>query len=124
MPVAGGAENVVVASAVGRNFAITRNGIYYMRRRRADETGPALDVYRFDTGKTKTIANFGFNVEAGLAISPDEKQGRYAPTKSRCPTHRSITRAVTSAWRKITAGTKTALAYCFRLLVSDGLHGN
>src|SRR4051812_27930389 len=77
MPVAGGAENVVVASAVGRNFAITRNGIYYMRRRRADEMGPALDVYRFDTGKTKTIASFGFNVEAGLAISPDEKRVLY-----------------------------------------------
>jgi Tol biopolymer transport system component len=78
MPVAGGAENVVVAAeAVGRNFAITRSGIYYMRRMRAGETGPVVDVYRFDTGKTKTIATFGFNVEMGLAVSPDEKRVLY-----------------------------------------------
>ena len=78
MPLTGGAENVVVAAeAVGRSFAVTRDNIYYFRRMHFGETGPAIDVYRFNTGKTKTIATFGFNLEMGLAVSPDEKRLLY-----------------------------------------------
>lgn len=76
MPVAGGAEKVVVSVAGGgRNFAVTGNGIYFLRR---GATAPVVAVYRFHTGKTESVATLGAHLSMGLAVSPDEKRILYS----------------------------------------------
>jgi hypothetical protein len=76
MPVAGGAEMVVVsAPAVGRNFVVMGNGIYFLARGR---TAPEIDVYRFNSGTMESVVTVGFNLSAGLAVSPDEKRILYS----------------------------------------------
>ena len=76
MPVAGGAEKVLVSVAGGgRNFAVTGNGIYFLRR---GATAPVVAVYRFHTGKTESVATLGAHLSMGLAVSPDEKRILYS----------------------------------------------
>jgi Tol biopolymer transport system component len=76
MPVAGGAETVLVSAAVaGRNFVVTGKGIYFMRYSGAVFV---IAVYRFDTGTTESVVTLRGHPDMGLAVSPDEKRILYS----------------------------------------------
>jgi Tol biopolymer transport system component len=72
MPVEGGAETKLVDSLYRINFALGKQGIYYMSAPGIDDTS-ALMFYSFATGTSSTILQMGFPAY-GLDISPD---GRY-----------------------------------------------
>jgi hypothetical protein len=76
MPLAGGAETVLLSAAVaGRNFVVTGHGIYFMRY-----SGPAfaIDVYRFDSRTTESVVTLRGHPDMGLAVSRDEKRILYS----------------------------------------------
>jgi Tol biopolymer transport system component len=72
MPVEGGAETKLVNSLYCINFALGKQGIYYMSAPGIDDTS-ALMFYSFATETSSTILQMGFP-QYGLDVSPD---GRY-----------------------------------------------
>jgi Tol biopolymer transport system component len=72
MPVAGGPEVQLTTSLYRHNFAVAKQGIYYMTGPGDDGTS-ALELYSFASGATRTLMRIG-RPEYGLDVSPD---GRY-----------------------------------------------
>ena len=72
MPIAGGLEEQLADSLYRANYAVARDGIYYMTH--AGKSGDStLRFYAFATGTTRTLLQIGWP-EYGLDVSPD---GRY-----------------------------------------------
>ena len=72
MPVEGGPETLLVPSLFFLNFALGKQGIYFMTAAGEDSTA-RLKFYNFGSGSTSTISSIG-HPEFGLDVSPD---GRY-----------------------------------------------
>jgi hypothetical protein len=67
-PVAGGeATKVGLQDVLGRNFAVFKDGIYYVHGRRA----PEIRFYSFATGSDSVIAAIEGPVTLGFSVSPD-----------------------------------------------------
>jgi Tol biopolymer transport system component len=84
IPTSGGEETRVLESVIGRAFAVTAEGIYYLTDAGTQRAGPrralaSLQFLSFTTGQTRSIAtaeNPGF----GLTVSPGRRQVLYART--------------------------------------------
>src|SRR5207248_1091127 len=72
MPVEGGQETQLAGSLYRFNFAVAKQGIYYMTASQSDGTSE-LKLYRFATGTSRTILPIKFP-ELGMDVSPS---GRY-----------------------------------------------
>jgi Tol biopolymer transport system component len=72
MPAGGGEEVMLFRGMYMRNFALTKQGIYYMNGPAKDATA-TLRFYSFETGESAAVAHIG-TPEYGLDVSPD---GRY-----------------------------------------------
>jgi len=74
LPLQGGKEEQVLAADVGREFAVTRNGIYYIPAHRPHVVG-SVRFHSFATGKEQEIAllNMDDADDGGLTVSPDHK---------------------------------------------------
>jgi hypothetical protein len=72
VPTTGGAEQLAIASLLHqeRSFAITRDGIYWMRQ---DEQGThwSIQYLRFANNQVSTVWNGKRPLDMGLAASPD-----------------------------------------------------
>jgi Tol biopolymer transport system component/DNA-binding winged helix-turn-helix (wHTH) protein len=72
LPVSGGEESEVLPSVTHMNFAIAKDGIYFIPK--ADEQGRyAVHFFSFATRKSLPIAPLGRRYSNGLAVSPDGK---------------------------------------------------
>jgi Tol biopolymer transport system component/DNA-binding winged helix-turn-helix (wHTH) protein len=76
IPAEGGPETQLVASLYRFNFALAKQGIYYMTARGEDGTS-ALKFYSFSSGNAVTVAQIG-RPEYGLDVSPDGRYLTYA----------------------------------------------
>ena len=76
MPVAGGPEEQLTNSLYRLNFALAKQGIYYMSNAQDDGTAE-LRFYSFAARTSSTILAVG-RPEFGLALSPDERYLIYA----------------------------------------------
>jgi Tol biopolymer transport system component/DNA-binding winged helix-turn-helix (wHTH) protein len=76
MPVTGGEEVKLVDSLWRSNFAVTKQGIYYMTAPRADGTSELM-FYSFAEKKSRLVMDMGI-AEYGLDVSPDERYLLYA----------------------------------------------
>ena len=72
MPAGGGEEGLLFRGMFMRNFAVTKQGIYYMNGPARDATA-TLRFYSFETGESAAVAHIG-TPEYGLDVPPD---GRY-----------------------------------------------
>jgi Tol biopolymer transport system component len=82
VPVAGGEEVVVLPSITFYNFAVVREGIYFIPR--ADPEGRyAIHFLSFATGKTRQIVSLSGVVEPGLSVSPDGRSVLYGQIDER-----------------------------------------
>lgn len=74
LPLQGGKEEPLLAVAIGREFAVTKNGVYYMPVHRPHTAGSVL-FHSFATGKEQEIAvlNMDEAQDGGLTVSRDRK---------------------------------------------------
>jgi Tol biopolymer transport system component/DNA-binding winged helix-turn-helix (wHTH) protein len=72
VPVGGGEETEVLPSVTHMNFAVAKDGIYFIPK--ADAQGRyAVQFFSFATGKTRPVAGLSGRYTNGLAVSPDGK---------------------------------------------------
>lgn len=77
MPARGGDETQVLPSVTFLNFAVTRDGIYYVPR--VDEPGRhAIRYFDLATGRDVTVTQLSGELSMGLAVSPDGKALLYS----------------------------------------------
>jgi Tol biopolymer transport system component len=67
-PVRGGEEKLLLNADVGMEFAVTKDGIYYL-----PIASKSMRVHRFATGKEDEIALLNVDEAEGLTVSPDRK---------------------------------------------------
>ena len=67
----GAGETKVVEGVAHRGFALTRDGVYYLR---TEPDGEAIRHLRFATGEDRQVARLAKRAYLGLSVSPD---GRY-----------------------------------------------
>ncbi len=71
-PAEGGEENEVLSSVFAVNYAVTRQGIYFMPE--PDSSGRySIQFFKFATGKTQQLALLGKRVMWGFSVSADER---------------------------------------------------
>ena len=69
VPPEGGEETQVLPSAAAQYFAVTELGIYFF----SGWDHPSIKLFRFDTGKTETVAQVPGSIAWGLSVSPDRR---------------------------------------------------
>ncbi len=72
LPAGGGAERRLLDSVGFLNFAVTSEGIYFLRDAEVDP-GRVIRLLQPATGKVSTVYEIGSPVDAGLAVSPDRR---------------------------------------------------
>jgi Tol biopolymer transport system component/predicted Ser/Thr protein kinase len=70
IPVDGGEEKEVITSAVARNFAVAKSGIYYQSPPEPNKTS-VICFHSFTTGRTNRIAQISGRPWIGFTVSPD-----------------------------------------------------
>ena len=76
LPLKGGTESQVLPSLYGvDNFAVTKQGIYFIRR--APDVGAVIGFMSFSSRMPVDLASIKFPVGMGLAVSPDERSILY-----------------------------------------------
>jgi Tol biopolymer transport system component len=80
VPVAGGAERLIDASVLPRNFSVTTDGIYYISRPRSDGRYE-LCILDLSTSKTRVLSVLDGPIQQGLTVSPDRKAILYTRQK-------------------------------------------
>jgi hypothetical protein len=81
MPVAGGEETKIAEGVIVHNFAVGREGIYYMTQPDTRTVTRLVQYMSFADQKTRTIATINQNVYHGFSLSPDERWLLYAPSE-------------------------------------------
>jgi hypothetical protein len=72
-PLRGREERLLLIADVGREFAVTKDGIYYVPARLPNSV-KSVRFHSFATGKDHTVASLNVNdAETGLTVSPDRK---------------------------------------------------
>ncbi len=68
LPVRGGKERLLLNADIGMEFAVTKDGIYYL-----PVASKSVRLHRFATGKEDAIALLNVDEAEGLTVSPDRK---------------------------------------------------
>jgi Tol biopolymer transport system component len=81
MPVEGGEETLVLPSVTFLNFALVREGIYFISR--ADAEGHyAIHFFSFASGRSREILSLGNTLSTGLSVSPEGRSLLYTRTET------------------------------------------
>jgi Tol biopolymer transport system component len=81
MPGAGGEETKIAEGVIVHNFAVGREGIYYMTQPDTRTATRLVQYMNFADQKTRTIATINQNVYHGFSLSPNERWLLYAPSE-------------------------------------------
>jgi Tol biopolymer transport system component len=82
MPVNGGKETQVLGSRCCRDFAVVKQGIYFLSGWRPSGN-PSIEYLSFATGRATTIAKLGDRAWWGFSVSPDGRSLLYAQQQPR-----------------------------------------
>jgi Tol biopolymer transport system component len=72
IPASGGAWTEVLSPVAGRNFAVVKDGVWYLTP--STKEGSLLQFYDFATKKARTVYRTNRPVYAGFTVSPNERR--------------------------------------------------
>lgn len=81
MPVGGGEETKIADGVIVFNFAVGRQGIYYMTQPDMRTATRLVQYQSFADQRVRTLATINQNLYHGFSLSPDERWLLYAPSE-------------------------------------------